>query len=184
MWARRREDRFACVARWCGVAATSLIVGVYLLSVFLFASWTNASGESSVGIGGGAVSLIWTHEPIHHRDTPATDSQAARGLTIRHRVDVYFRYSPGWKAGRSRIAAVRWTPRTGTVTRQTWIDIPLWMPLAGVAFPTGVLCLANRRRRMAGHCRRCGYDLTGNESGVCSECGEEISATKKIHDGK
>jgi len=26
-----------------------------------------------------------------------------------------------------------------------------------------------------GRCRSCGYDLTGNESGICSECGEEIA---------
>ena len=25
-----------------------------------------------------------------------------------------------------------------------------------------------------GRCRSCGYDLTGNESGVCSECGRPI----------
>jgi len=28
-----------------------------------------------------------------------------------------------------------------------------------------------RRRRAAGHCRACGYDLTGNQSGACPECG-------------
>jgi hypothetical protein len=26
----------------------------------------------------------------------------------------------------------------------------------------------------AGHCQTCGYDLTGNESGVCPECGSEV----------
>ena len=26
-------------------------------------------------------------------------------------------------------------------------------------------------RPMKGHCANCGYDLTGNESGTCSECG-------------
>ena len=28
------------------------------------------------------------------------------------------------------------------------------------------------RRAAPGHCQRCGYDLTGNQSGVCPECGE------------
>ena len=28
-----------------------------------------------------------------------------------------------------------------------------------------------RERRAKGHCRRCGYDLTGNVSRVCPECG-------------
>ena len=32
------------------------------------------------------------------------------------------------------------------------------------------------RRRMRGMCTRCGYDLTGNTSGVCPECGTTIEA--------
>jgi hypothetical protein len=27
-----------------------------------------------------------------------------------------------------------------------------------------------------GHCQTCGYDLTGNESGRCPECGVEVTA--------
>ena len=30
------------------------------------------------------------------------------------------------------------------------------------------------RRKPEGRCQQCGYDLTGNESGVCPECGTEI----------
>jgi hypothetical protein len=30
-------------------------------------------------------------------------------------------------------------------------------------------CRSNLRR--LGHCQTCGYDLTGNQSGVCPECG-------------
>ena len=30
------------------------------------------------------------------------------------------------------------------------------------------------RRRRKGLCLKCGYDLTGNETGVCSECGTEV----------
>lgn len=30
------------------------------------------------------------------------------------------------------------------------------------------------RRRVEGHCCYCDYDLTGNESGICPECGERI----------
>jgi hypothetical protein len=28
------------------------------------------------------------------------------------------------------------------------------------------------RRQLHGQCPQCGYDLTGNVSGVCPECGE------------
>ena len=30
------------------------------------------------------------------------------------------------------------------------------------------------RRRHEGYCVRCGYDLTGNRSGVCPECGHRV----------
>ena len=29
-----------------------------------------------------------------------------------------------------------------------------------------------------GHCRKCGYDLTGNVTGKCSECGAETEGDK------
>ncbi len=28
----------------------------------------------------------------------------------------------------------------------------------------------------SGHCQKCGYDLTGNVSGVCPECGAKVDA--------
>lgn len=34
---------------------------------------------------------------------------------------------------------------------------------------------ADRHRR--GHCRKCGYNLTGNVSGRCPECGKDIEST-------
>jgi len=54
--------------------------------------------------------------------------------------------------------------------------LPLWIPfVAFIAYPTVAFLRgpARRwRRRRAGRCIRCGYDLTGNESGVCPECGQ------------
>jgi hypothetical protein len=54
--------------------------------------------------------------------------------------------------------------------------IPFWTLLAVVATPTGVLWLVDRRRIPPGHCQHCGYDLTGNISGRCPECGEVVRA--------
>jgi hypothetical protein len=50
------------------------------------------------------------------------------------------------------------------------IFVPLWMPF--IFFVT-VAALAHRRARrpLPGTCGKCGYDLTGNTSGVCPECG-------------
>jgi rubrerythrin len=32
-----------------------------------------------------------------------------------------------------------------------------------------------RSKTRFGHCQKCGYNLTGNVSGVCPECGEKAS---------
>jgi hypothetical protein len=53
--------------------------------------------------------------------------------------------------------------------------VPL-LPLAGLLliYPAGhtfVAVLRKTRRRHEGLCKNCGYDLTGNLSGKCPECG-------------
>ena len=40
--------------------------------------------------------------------------------------------------------------------------------------PAAVLLWRHRPRRPPGHCGQCGYDLTGNVSGRCPECGSPI----------
>lgn len=59
------------------------------------------------------------------------------------------------------------------------LTVPFWFPttLFG-AFPlalVGIRLLRYRRRVLMRWCLRCGYDLTGNESGVCPECAWPVS---------
>ena len=60
----------------------------------------------------------------------------------------------------------------------TLIHVPLWLPLLVVAIPTAILFYRDRRRIPPGHCEKCGYDLTGNVSGKCPECGDGIPCEK------
>ncbi len=55
----------------------------------------------------------------------------------------------------------------------TFVDCPLWLPSLLVALPTAYLFYRDRRPPR-GHCQGCGYDLKGNVSGVCPECGKEL----------
>ena len=53
--------------------------------------------------------------------------------------------------------------------------LPLWIPFVALIAPTLILWVVDHRRRpLPGHCRKCNYNLTGNTSGVCPECGNEI----------
>ena len=67
---------------------------------------------------------------------------------------------------------IRWFPKKHLSTE--WY-IPLWIPfILFSAYPTIAFIrgpLRRWRRRKRGLCIRCGYNLEGNVSGTCPECG-------------
>lgn len=67
----------------------------------------------------------------------------------------------------------------GTVDKLALIAVIFSTPIVLViAIVTGIpFWLARRRdmRKKTGHCRFCGYDLTGNRSGRCPECGNAFA---------
>ncbi len=54
------------------------------------------------------------------------------------------------------------------------LGLPLWIPTLIIAIPS--LLLFRRNRKLGEGFCECGYDLTGNVSGVCSECGKKLLA--------
>jgi len=66
---------------------------------------------------------------------------------------------------------------TGVVSRGVLFWVPLYAPiLVFGSFPAWLIIRNSRRkrRRCATGCKTCRYDLTGNMSGVCPECGTAI----------
>jgi hypothetical protein len=68
-------------------------------------------------------------------------------------------------------------------TREMILQVPLWMLilLFGV-FPTYALIARRVREHIRierGQCLKCGYNLTGNTSGVCPECGTKVLARSR-----
>ena len=54
---------------------------------------------------------------------------------------------------------------------------PAWVPplvLATVSYIVARPLIRVRNRRRRGLCVTCGYDLRGNVSGVCPECGQAV----------
>jgi hypothetical protein len=101
-----------------------------------------------------------------------------------------------WSPGREGYVAFGVTPDRPDpgqlpALRALWherMDVPVaslrlvWLVAAFAVLPTlwiGTYCHQARkrqRRRRLGRCARCGYDLAGNVSGVCPECGRPIDA--------
>lgn len=71
---------------------------------------------------------------------------------------------------------LRTYPRTYTIGRHRIVIVRLWIVFILFAtYPTIAFIrgpVRRHRRRRKGLCIRCGYNLTGNVSGVCPECGE------------
>jgi len=72
-----------------------------------------------------------------------------------------------------------WMPSAGTRLGMRHLVLPFWMPsslFAGVLWYCNRPRALRRRRKKRGLCANCGYNLTGNVTGVCSECGMEIES--------
>ena len=71
-----------------------------------------------------------------------------------------------------------WRTKNATQPPSEWTEIQVWawMVVAALAtYPTIAFIrgpVRRWRRHRKGLCLKCGYDLTGNESGVCPECGD------------
>lgn len=51
------------------------------------------------------------------------------------------------------------------------VRVPCWLLVPLLTLATTILWRRDRCRRRPGRCRKCNYNLTGNTSGVCPECG-------------
>jgi len=73
------------------------------------------------------------------------------------------------------IAGGPWTARDDYEGIWEW-GVPMWCLVAPLA--VAIWLTRDRRRRCkSGFCLRCGYNLTGNVSGICPECGTPIPAS-------
>jgi hypothetical protein len=75
------------------------------------------------------------------------------------------------------VAGSLWAvPTSLRTTTGTFLCLPLWMPFLALLLPTLLLWRLDRPRPLPGHCRRCGYNLTGLTSARCPECGTAAPA--------
>ena len=148
-WLKRRK-----IAKWCLTAVCVLLVTIWVatprLGLTLYAGWRSWS----VGCGHVTVFVSKTKYPwsVSHVSS-----------------------SPGsW--------GLNWPSRAGCVNGMvnppvflgTAYYLPIWIPFVILLIPAIFLWLADAQRIPPGHCQQCGYDLTGNVSGRCPECGLAI----------
>jgi hypothetical protein len=143
---RRRRVRSAL--KWTGVACCGLLVAILAGSLDWSLTYLDVGGEEQfqVTVVNGAICVA-----KYNWETNAIGS----GRT--------------WTLSQDATSPI-WWPKHWRDMMGEGLAIPIWIPLVCVAFPTVVL-IVRGRRVSKGYCQACGYDLTGNESGTCPECG-------------
>lgn len=151
----KRKIRKRCILKWIGVGLCVVLGAGWILSSlrgiwYVGSEWSVACIGGSLGIGFGDFRIQF------------------------------------WNLGESTTEAdwiidefggvQLWWPSMQQVLGPTDVMFffPIWMFLLSTAIAT--LWLGRLDRRPKNGCANCGYDLTGNVSGVCPECGTEIGA--------
>ena len=141
------RSRTRRIAKWTGLVVCVVTIVAWGVSLYRSVTYMG-SGGLLVGLGWSELGFCWfSIDPLPE---------------------------PGWDV---RIISQRiwhWMPHYRTTPGFSVIAIPLWIPLLAIAIPTAWLWRRDRRNP-PGCCARCGYDLTGNVTGKCSECGTKVS---------
>lgn len=79
------------------------------------------------------------------------------------------------KNPRSGVMNVRWARRPFVVEFYKINGLFHGLLISLVACVVRYISILRMGKRLSeGHCFQCGYDLTGNQSGVCTECGQPV----------
>lgn len=147
------------------------VIAVWLISLFSHAAVR--IGHLMLSVGGGIVHTAYFYDA---NDLPAwmNDGWDA-GLIRANELKI------GWWLRQVLAASFRLPGYRRNSIGQV-VTIPLWT-VAALLVPMYLWRTNRLRRRFArvGHCPKCGYDLTGNESGVCPECGRATAESVDPH---
>ncbi len=177
-----RRWRVLRVLTWAGIALSLMTAGIWVASeVWLFALVTKplgpGRGDTSLWVSQGTIRFFdgWPHSQAHAEISARRLTADDRRASVLAR-----RWWPKWHYEPHPF----WTPSDGDSPLVSWteIAIPLWLPLAVLTTTALLPWYLDRRRIPPGHCRRCGYDLTGNVSGVCPECGAAVRKDEEMRD--
>ena len=143
-----RQRRTRRILKWVGTCGCTLTLAA--AAVCLQFNVFSTFGTWGIGLWDGAVAL-------YTRD----DDRAG------------IRVSPALRS------AARWRVygcwfRSGPLGDRDFVTIPLWIPFVAIAAPTIWLWRRDWGAAPSSCCPTCHYDLTGNATGICSECGQTL----------
>jgi len=164
----RWSPRLSTRAKWAATTVLLLLVIAYSVSLFVEIGYNGLNRCISVETGSLYVCFVRGGEP----GMPYVDRfPGLRGWVALKS------YGPQYTLPH----IIRtWFPNFPDPSMRHWtVIIPLWVPFLIVALPTTLLWRLDLRRAAPGQCHRCRYNLTGNTSGICPECGTPITSESR-----
>ena len=155
---RHSRGQWSRALFWASLVTSMLLMGLWVMSYYWVPSYIHHSCEKPiVEVQRGCI-VIWL----------GFAAQAEKpGFHLRH-----CDKETGIGPRRENLGFV--LPNSQHWRGQALYVIPLWMPLGALMLLEIWIAGRIRRRRLPGHCVHCGYNLAGNVSGICPECGGEI----------
>jgi hypothetical protein len=150
--------------RALSIVSLTLSICLFLASLLCF--WSYHGYQMGLDCGGGVLEITVMSGPtIHLSPVPSWTVGA---------LPTYFPL--GWLPKLSKKAV----PISGFWVIQ--VAIPLWIPMVISAVAAFFFHRIGKPTAI-GHCAKCGYNLKGNTSGVCPECGSPIElASRRVAD--
>ena len=142
------RSRTRRIAKWTGLVVSVFIIALWVMSFYREIQYITA--HYTVWAPRGYLLL-----DLYGYDLPA---DTIHGWCVRDA-------NPNYR--------VCWLPYFFAGPDLSRLMIPFWLPLLATAIPT-VWLWRRDRRHPRDHCQWCGYNLMGNVTAVCSECGGEF----------
>jgi hypothetical protein len=152
------------------IPAVSLILCILTAAFWVPSYWRHLTlnrlhGDRLFGVSirSGDLVLVWDSNP--YRDNPTSRWKLECKPPDRFHTE-----------GHSRGIIRTFDKRLGVAS--TLVYIPLWLPFVGLALlpvNSATVLLISNWRRARKRCPKCSYNLTGNQSGICPECGTALS---------
>jgi hypothetical protein len=159
----RRRVTWTRVGKWTGVVSQVVIIGLWFAS-----RWWSLSLE--LGMKSDVAIIVVRNGRFIAECGPKKATWTGPSSGLHANAVAVDPSSRVWRWGLEWYLPIP----VGRANSGLWlVYIPIYIPFAVLALPVAWMCYADAssRRRESGTCVTCGYDLAGNTSRVCPECG-------------
>ncbi len=177
LWLGRNARAWRDVAMALGIGLAGGTMGVWLASAFMHVRFETGSGPLDVALLDGTLEVTSGSADANFSSAASPHCTWTRHgyHLVAERRDSMVPISWGRRIG-IRVPESMSGPQIVRVGGSSpgGFAIPLWCAAIPATAFAAMMIRFSRRYIAPGHCRKCGYDLTLNRSGVCPECGRPV----------